>query len=88
LLHLLEWQYQPDRRSGSWRGSITEHRRRIRKALQESPSLKPDLDEILAECHTDAARIASDETGISTQALPVDCPYSLPQILDADFLPQ
>lgn len=88
LLHLLKWQYQPDRRSGSWRGSITEHRRRIREALEDSPSLHSHLKKSLSKCHTDAARIASDETGIATQALPIDCPSSLPQILDADFLPQ
>jgi Domain of unknown function DUF29 len=29
LLHLLKWQYQPELRSGSWKGSIREHRRRI-----------------------------------------------------------
>ncbi len=88
LLHLLKWQYQPDRRSGSWKGSITEHRRRVRKALKESPSLKSYLDDILAECYADAARIASDETGLSTKALPIDCPYPWAQILDADFLPE
>jgi hypothetical protein len=27
LLHLLKWQYQPEKRSGSWEGSIIEHRR-------------------------------------------------------------
>lgn len=88
LLHLLKWQYQPERRSGSWKGSITEHRRRVRMALKESPSLKPYLSEILAECYADASRIASDETGLSIKALPVDCPYALAQILDVDFLPE
>ncbi len=47
LLHLLKWQYQPERRSGSWEGSIIEHRRRIKKALKESPSLKPYLERYL-----------------------------------------
>ncbi len=35
LLHLLKWQYQFECRSGSWAGSIVEHRRRIKKANQE-----------------------------------------------------
>ena len=39
LLHLLKWQYQPDSRGGSWRGSIREHRRRINDDLKDSPSL-------------------------------------------------
>ncbi|HBE17746.1 MAG TPA: DUF29 domain-containing protein, partial [Cyanobacteria bacterium UBA11149] len=39
ITHLLKWQYQPNFRSGSWKGSIVEHRRRIRESLKESPSL-------------------------------------------------
>ena len=27
LLHLLKWQFQPEKRSGSWEGSIIEHLR-------------------------------------------------------------
>ena len=64
LMHLLKWQYQPPLRSGSWKGSVVEHRRRIRKALKASPSLKPYLEEIFAEAYTDAVEQASAETGL------------------------
>src|SRR5215469_11376927 len=37
--HLLKWAYQPDQRSGSWRGSIVEARERIADVTEESPSL-------------------------------------------------
>jgi hypothetical protein len=87
LTHLLKWQYQPTMRSGSWKGSITEHRRRLRKALHESPSLRPYFKEILAECYSDAVRIASDETGLSVVSFPQISPHSEAQILDFDFLP-
>lgn len=50
LVHLLKWQFQPERRSGSWEGSIIEHRRRVRDALQDSPSLIPYLESIFVEC--------------------------------------
>ena len=43
VLHLLKWQSQPQMRGGSWAGSIVEHRRRIRDAIADSPSLKPYL---------------------------------------------
>jgi Domain of unknown function DUF29 len=62
ILHLLKWKYQPQQRSGSWRGSITEHRIRIRKALQDSPSLKNYLPEVFSETYQDAIKIASQET--------------------------
>jgi hypothetical protein len=42
LLHLLKWQYQPECRSGSWRGSLREHRRRINDDLKDSPSYTPE----------------------------------------------
>ncbi|HLO88645.1 MAG TPA: DUF29 domain-containing protein [Nostocaceae cyanobacterium] len=41
LLHLLKWQFQPEKRTGSWEVSIIEHRRRVQESLNDSPSLKP-----------------------------------------------
>jgi hypothetical protein len=40
MLHLLKWQYQPQRRSDSWLDSITDARTQIELAIQDSPSLK------------------------------------------------
>jgi hypothetical protein len=37
LAHLLKWQYQPQKRSGSWKASIKEHRCRINKSIQKHP---------------------------------------------------
>lgn len=88
LLHLLKWQYQPERRSGSWEASIIEHRRRIRKALKESPSLKPYLESILGESYEEAIKQAKAETGMPLETFPVECPYDLPVAIDDNFLPQ
>ena len=41
LTHLLKHQFQPEQRSSSWRGSIVEHRQRLRDDFEESPSLRP-----------------------------------------------
>jgi Domain of unknown function DUF29 len=87
LLHLLKWQYQPDLRSGSWKGSLVEQRRRIRKALKSSPSLMPFLRECFAEAYTDAVEQAIAETSLA-HVFPDQCPYSLEQVLDAEFLPE
>jgi hypothetical protein len=61
LTHLLKWQFQPEFRSGSWKGSIVEHRRRIRNALKDSPSLKPYLEQVFTQCYLDAVELASAE---------------------------
>ena len=87
LLHLLKWQYQPERRSGSWESSIIEHRRRIKKALKESPSLKPYLEKIFAESYTEAVKQATAETGLPLEMFP-QSPYKLAAVIDDQFLPQ
>jgi hypothetical protein len=88
LTHLLKWQYQPEFRSGSWKGSIVEHRRRIRDALKDSPSLKPYLQEVFAECYLDAVELASAETELPVETFPSECPYTSAEVLDSNFLPE
>lgn len=87
LQHLLKWQYQPSLRSGSSQNTITEQRNRIEDLLQDSPSLNPYLEEILAECYRRGKKLASNETGISQNTFPADLPYTVTQILDMEFLP-
>lgn len=88
LLHLLKWQYQPEYRSGSWRGSIREHRRRINDDLKDSPSLISYLQEIFAKCYANAREQAADETGLPMENFPLDCPYTWESSLDSNFLPE
>jgi hypothetical protein len=86
LTHLLKWQYQPEFRSGSWKGSIVEHRRRIREALSDSPSLKHYLEEVFAGCYLDAVEQASAETGLPVETFPQECPYTSAEVLNSNFL--
>ncbi len=86
VLHLLKWHYQSDRRSGSWKGSIVEHRRRIRDDLADSPSLKPYLEQVFDDCYRDAVEQAAAETGLPSETFPESCPYSVMEILDTNFL--
>jgi hypothetical protein len=86
LTHLLKWQYQSQFRSGSWKGSIVKHRRRIREALKDSPSLKPYLEKVFAECYSDAVEQASAEIGLSVETFPQICPYTVVEVLDSNFL--
>jgi Domain of unknown function DUF29 len=87
LIHLLKYKYQPEKRSNIWKGSIREHRRRIRDAFVDSPSLKPYFQEVLLQCYPDARKQASDETGLSLNTFPVDSPFTADECLDEDFLP-
>jgi Domain of unknown function DUF29 len=87
VIHVLKWQFQPEQQSGSWEGSIIEHRRRVNKALKASPSLNPYLESLVAECYGDAVKQAKAETGLPLDAFPVDCPYELADLLRDEFLP-
>jgi hypothetical protein len=87
LLHLLKWKFQPEYRTGSWRGSIREHRRRITEDLKDSPSLVPYLQERWAECYESAREQSADETDLPLATFPTECPYTSDQVLDSKFLP-
>ncbi|MCF2147693.1 DUF29 domain-containing protein [Desmonostoc muscorum LEGE 12446] len=88
LMHLLKYQIQTQRRSPSWQYTIWEHRRRVEKALQESPSLKPHFDRIFEESYEAARRLAVIETGLSIATFPEQSPFTPEQVLDRDFLPE
>ena len=81
LIHLLKWQYQPEKRSESWRSTISEQRICIETLLEDSPSLQPLLAEVFADCYQKARIKASDETGIKLNFFPQESPFSLEETL-------
>jgi hypothetical protein len=87
LLHLLKWQGQPGKRGASWRKSLRTQRRHIRDLLEESPSLRQHVPELIGEAYPDATKDAADETGLPLDRFPVDCPYALDDVLAEDHLP-
>ena len=87
LLHLLKYKYQPEKKTNSWKASIREHRRRLRKAFSVSPSLKPYLKEVFAESYQDSREQAADETGLSIDNFPTLCPFTVAEVLDSNYLP-
>ena len=81
LLHMLKWDYQPERRGESWRRSIREHRRRLAKQLKTNPSHKARLDEVLEDAYPLARVVTERETGVFLRLLPERCPYSWDEIM-------
>lgn len=86
LLHLLKWQYQPQRRSDSWLDSITDARTQIDLALEDSPSLRDYPLEQLESSYQRARRQAIKQTGLVASVFPEVCPYNIQQILSEDWL--
>ncbi|GDZ93400.1 hypothetical protein PA905_12360 [Planktothrix agardhii CCAP 1459/11A] len=86
LMHLLKWHYQPEKRSESWRSTITEQRICIEGLLEDSPSLKPLLSEVFEDCYQKARLKASDETGIKLNFFPKESLFSLEETLESSYV--
>ncbi|MDJ0527119.1 MAG: DUF29 family protein, partial [Microcystis sp. M53600_WE12] len=55
--------------------------------LEDSPSLKSYLREILAKCYLDARNLMIDETRLDASIFPVEVLASLEEILAENWLP-
>jgi hypothetical protein len=51
MMHLLKYQFQPQRRTRSWISTIIEHRTNT-GMLEQMPSLRPQIDEYVARIIT------------------------------------
>ncbi|MDB9411290.1 DUF29 domain-containing protein [Microcystis aeruginosa] len=88
LMHLLKWQYQPEKRTNSSINTIDEQREQLELIFRDSPSLKPYLADIFAECYQKAVRGTVNETNLPKETFPVDCPFSQEQVLNWDYFPE
>ncbi len=88
LIHLLKWQYQPQKNKGpSWRNTIQTQRFAIADLLEDNPSLRREVPAAFAKAYPRARRDASRETGLALASFPIDCPWTVEQILAEDWLP-
>ncbi|WP_341524833.1 DUF29 domain-containing protein [Nostoc sp. UHCC 0302] len=88
LLKLKYWDNEREHNQGHWRGEIRTFRREIKKALKDSPSLKPYILEIFDECYQDARAEASDRSQLPIDIFPFIPIGSLEQILDENWFPE
>lgn len=88
IMHLLKWQFQPNGQGSSWITTIKNQRIDITDLLDESPSLKHELDLKLSKAYAKAIINAANETKLSEKTFPGKCPYTLDQCLDFNFFPK
>ena len=55
--------------------------------MTDNPSLKAALPEAIEQAYGNALIEAEAETGLPEASLPSACPWSLSQIMDANFWP-
>lgn len=87
ILHLLKWQFQPERLTTSWQTTLNRQREQIEELEAESPSLASQTRQIIAEAYPAARRAAADETGMPISTFPAECPFGADALRDLDRLP-
>ena len=82
-MHLLKKEYQSSKQvnSNSWNRSILEATREIRYLIEDSPSLRNELEKMYLEAYQDARQDAAAETRLNITTFPVKCPWTLHEIL-------
>ena len=84
---LLKWEYQSERRSRSWLATIRVQRRDTQELLEENPSLKSYLLDVLQTAYNKGKDLAVRETDLPYKTFPQDCPYTFEEIMDDRFYP-
>lgn len=87
LMHLLKWEFQPDRRTRSWLNTIDDQRKRIARVIEDSPSLAEFPQEVIGKAYAGARRSAVRETNLPLKTFPEACPYPIESVLSDDFMP-
>ena len=88
ISHLLKHEFQPSRRSRSWLLTITRERASIERTEGKNPSLRRKAGEIVQEMYRYGRKEAAVETGLPLETFPPECPFTLAQLRDDEFLPE
>ena len=83
LQELLLWWALPGERKGNWASAIIEERAHLEDIVEDSPSLKAQLGEVVAKEYSWARCKAQDQT--TGHVFPEGCPFTVAQVLDLDF---
>jgi hypothetical protein len=87
LMHLLKWQMQPEMQSNSWRATIETQRFLMAELLEDSPSLRPELEAFVAIAYPKAKQLAILETGLIHDLFPETCMWAVDDILRDGYYP-
>ena len=87
LIHLLKWQFQPERRGKSWTNTIRVQRNRLKTHLADNPSLKPQLQASVEAAYENARIEAAAETGLDETVFPEMCAWTPDEALAPGFWP-
>jgi hypothetical protein len=87
FVHLLKWRYQPALQGHSWQHTIEHQRMKLGDHLAENPSLRSQLDDVVANAYRHARVDAEHETGLLRKTFPEACPFTFDEAMNPDFWP-
>jgi hypothetical protein len=82
LLKLKYWQTEVERNANHWKSEILNFRQQIKQELEDSPSLRLYLEQILEQSYADARKIVITQASLSTETIPVAPLGNLEELLD------
>jgi Domain of unknown function DUF29 len=87
IIHLLKWRFQPTARSSGWLGTIREQRLQIELILEDSPSLRPVVAQMMTRAYANGRVGAIEQSGLPEAEVPTTCPFTFEELLSESFLP-
>jgi hypothetical protein len=84
LLKLAYWDKERERNQNHWKSEILNFRLQIEALLKDSPSLKNHLQDFF---HSEYIKFSKKVKASFGFDIPSDCPFSLEQVLDAEWFP-
>ncbi|MHB8211389.1 MAG: DUF29 domain-containing protein [Acidithiobacillus sp.] len=88
LVHLIKWQWQPERRGTSWLTTIGNQRFEISGLLKDLPSLRRFIPEMLVDAWARARDEAEEKTGIKADTFPEGSPWDVDGKILSGWLPE
>ncbi len=85
LLCLQYWTTEHEYNYRHWQGEIATFRIQLNRAL--TTNFRQHLGDNLEEIYQEAVFIVNQKTGLTIEQFPVNCPYSLVELLDKKWLP-
>jgi hypothetical protein len=82
------WESEKSQNLRSWRSTVLEQRYQLELLLEDSPSLKPMLQDMFADSYDKARLQTLRKYSLPETLFPTDPPFSLEQVLDSEFLPE
>src|SRR6266851_7408578 len=90
--HLLKLAYTRGttrtRNARLWEGSASLARIRIRRLLEESPSLRRKLDQLFQDAYVTGRIKAISTIKLPTESIPTAAPWPLHQVMEDGFVPK